>query len=77
MLATMQQFVDRTTDDKRIKYVIRKYIKQIYSSPLVFLVVGESRELGGGGVEKNQCVGRHVDIWIYYAQQMTEMILTY
>ena len=27
MLATMQQFVDRTTDDKQIKYVIRKYIK--------------------------------------------------
>ena len=26
MLATMQQFVDRTTDDKQIKYVIRKYI---------------------------------------------------
>ena len=23
----MQQFVDRTTDDKQIKYVIRKYIK--------------------------------------------------
>ena len=26
MLATMQQFVDRTTDDKQIKYDIRKYI---------------------------------------------------
>ena len=59
MLATMQQFVDRTTDDKRIKYVIRKYIK---FAPLVFLVVGVRRELGGGGVVENQCVGRHVDI---------------
>ena len=59
MLATMQQFVDRTTDDKRIKYVIRKYIK---FTPLVFLVVGVRRELGGGCVVENQCVGRHVDI---------------
>jgi len=57
MLATMQQFVDRTTDDKRIKYVIRKYIK---FTPLVFLVVGVRQ--GGGGVVENQCVGRHVDI---------------
>ncbi len=54
----MQQFVDRTTDDKQIKYVIRKYIK---FTPLVFLVVGVHRELGGGGVVENQCVGRHVD----------------
>ena len=33
----MQQFVDRTTDDKQIKYVIRKYIK--------FTLIGFS---GGG-----------------------------
>ena len=32
----MQQFVDRTTDDKQIKYDIRKYIALIYSASWFF-----------------------------------------
>ena len=56
MLATMQQFVDRTTDGKQINYSI------IYNIICCFSVVGVRRELGGCWVVENQCVGRHVDI---------------
>ena len=61
MLATMQQFVDRTTDDKQIKYVIRKYIKFTllgFSGGLVYV---ENWLVVVWCVE-NQCASRHVDI---------------
>ena len=55
MLATMQQFVDRTTDDKQINYDVQ------YNIICCFSVVAVWRELGGCCVVGNQCVGRHVD----------------
>ena len=58
MLATtMQQFVvDRTTDDKQIKYAdIRQQGSISNLLCLVFLVVGVRRELVGCRVVENQC----------------------
>ena len=54
MLATMQQFVDKTTDGKQINYDVQ------YNIICCFSVV-VWRELGGCCVVGNQCVGRHVD----------------
>ena len=56
----MQQFVDRTTDDKQIKYDNHNLSSNIicYGFPWW----GERRELVGCGVVENPCVGRHVDI---------------
>ena len=57
MLATMQQFVDRTTDGKQINYDV-----QYDNIICCFSVVVVCRELGGCCVVENQCVGSHVDI---------------
>ena len=66
----MQQFVDRTTDDKQIKYVIRKYIK--------FTLLGfsggwyTSRMIGwlscGGKPVCKYC--RHVDSYVLVLDQI-------